>query len=406
MATYNYRAYGPQGEYFEGSIEAANSELARDMLWSQGRTPFRIHAATQGDAKWWQRELFSGSPFKGKDLVAFTREFATLAAAEMPLDDTLRILRDQATSPPVRMLVDTLLADVLNGSTLSDAMQRHAQIFASDYTSVIRAGEIGGRVGEVVAELADLLERRMEIRARIQSAFVYPSILIALSFGSLAIIIGGLVPSIAPMLAGSGKPLPPVVAFLLAIHSRWPDVLLGATAVIAGLLAARAIALRQRACQVGLDRLKLRLPVFGALILQQQTARFTRTLGTMLRAGVPLLQAATSARAVLTNRQMSTTMEAVVESVGRGVALNHALATEGAFSSVAVRMISVGEEAGKLDRMLLRVAVMLEQQSQRTIERLMTVLTPALTVAISLLVGLLILPVMNAVLSINDIAFR
>jgi general secretion pathway protein F len=183
MATYNYRAYGPQGEYFEGSIEAATSELARDILWSQGRTPFTIHAAAPGNVKWWQRELFSGLQFKEKDRVAFTREFATLATAEMPLDDTLRILRDQAASAPVRSLVDALLADVLNGSTLSDAMQRHPQIFATDYTSVIRAGEIGGRVGEVVIELADLLERRMEIRARIQSAFVYPSILIALSFG-------------------------------------------------------------------------------------------------------------------------------------------------------------------------------------------------------------------------------
>src|SRR5712691_9042688 len=186
MPTFRYRAYGMRGELAQGMVEAASERAAGDALWTRGLTAFDLGPADGHTAKWWQRELFSTTGSGRVDLASFTREFATLSAAEIPLDDALRILSEQATSAATRTLAAGLLADVLNGAALSDAMQKRPEVFPADYLSVMRAGETGGAIAEVLGELADLLERRMEVRARVQSALVYPAILIALSMVSLA----------------------------------------------------------------------------------------------------------------------------------------------------------------------------------------------------------------------------
>jgi general secretion pathway protein F len=176
--------------------------------------------------------------------------------------------------------------------------------------------------------------------------------------------------------------------------------------VLSAVLAAISLATRKPDVRQRLDRLKLRLPVLGAFLLQQEAARFARTLGTMLKAGVPLIQAAKSASSVIGNRHIAAGMDRVIEAVHQGTALYRALRAEAVLPAIALQMISVGEEAGKLDRMLTRVAVMLERQTQSNIDRFMSALTPALTVGIALMVGALIMPVMNAVLSINDMVSR
>ena len=406
MPTFRYRAYGMRGEFAQGTIEAASDRAAGDALWTQGLTAFQLDAAEGRAAKWWRRELFSTAGSARVDLASFTREFATLSAAEIPLDDALRILSEQATSTAMRALAANLLADVLNGATLSDAMQKRPEVFPADYLSVVRAGEVGGAVAEVLGELADLLDRRKEVRARIHSALIYPAILIALSLASLAIIAGALVPSIAPIFIGSGKPMPAAVSLILAVTSASPALLTGAMAAAAAVICALLFILRRPGARLAFDRCKLRLPLFGSFLLQRETARFARTLATLLKAGVPLLQASASARGVIANRHVAAGIDGAIAAVREGSALNRALRRETALPAIALRMISVGEEAGKLDRMLLRVAVLFEQQTQRSVDRFMTILTPLLTVTIAVLVGGLIMTIMDAVLSINDVVFR
>lgn len=406
MPTFRYRAYGLDGGLAEGTIDATSSDVATDMLWSRGLTPFLMRVANEAGTRWWNCELFSGGGSQAADLVAFTREFAMLSAAEIPLDDALRILQVQASSPRLRTLVDGLLASVLNGAPLSDAMQKQAKIFPADYIAVVRAGEIGGTLGDVLVELAELLERRAEIRARIQSALIYPCILVALSFGTLAIIVGGLIPSIAPIFGQNGKPMPLGIQIMLAMRERWLEIVIGVAFVASAIIGAVSVATRKPEVRLSLDRLKLRVPLLGAFLLQTETARFARTLGTMLKAGVPLIQATTSACSVIGNRHLAAGMDRAIEAIHQGTSLHRALRQETVLPAMALQMISVGEEAGKLDRMLLRVATMLERQVQTSIDRFMSALTPALTVGVALMVGALIMPVMNAVLSINDLAGR
>jgi general secretion pathway protein F len=405
MPSFQYRAYDARGGLALGRIEANSSNAASEALWAQGLTAFQLKNLAQGEARWWQREVFTRGARRA-DLTSFTREFATLAGADIPLDDCLRILSDQATSSGVRTLVTDLRQQVLNGRTLSDALKQRPEVFPEEYLSIVRAGETSGAMGKVFEELAALLERRQEVRAKIQSALVYPCILLGLSAMSLAVIIGVLIPSIAPIFVQSGKPLPAAVQLLLNVQNWWPEISLG----VAGFLTAGAwatfVALRRPATRLRFDAFRLRLPIIGALALHQETARFSRTLGTLLRAGVPLLQAASSAHAATTNRHFAACLQRAIALVREGASLGSALSSEVALPPVALRMIAIGEEAGRLDQMLLTTAATFEQQTQRSIDRFMTLLTPLLTSGIAVIVGSLILAVMNAIFSINDMAAR
>src|SRR5437762_6883329 len=178
MPTFHYRAYGPDGSFAEGTVDAASADTANDALWSQGLSPFQMRATDEAGKKWWNREIVIGGGSHRADLVAFTREFAMLNAADIPLDDALRILQAQASSSRLRVLVEGLLSEVLNGTPLSDAMQKQSKVFPADYIAVVRAGETGGTLADVLVELAELLERRAEIRGRVQSALIYPCMLV------------------------------------------------------------------------------------------------------------------------------------------------------------------------------------------------------------------------------------
>jgi general secretion pathway protein F len=406
MPTFRYQAYGNGGELAEGSVEAASQADAHDVLFVQGLTAFRLDAAGESATPWWQREIFSSGRSPRGETVALTRELATLIGAEIPVDQVLRVAVEQARTPRMRAVAERLLADVLNGAALSEAMQRHPHIFAPDYVSIIRAGEVGGTVGQVFEELADLLEQRLEIRGRVQSALIYPLILVGLSLVTIGIVLTVLVPSIASAFAESGRSLPGAVQFLVTLQSRWPEV--AAALAVSALAGASAVfmALRSPHTALRVDRWKLKLPIVAGLVLHQETARFARTLGTLLRAGVPLLQAANAASGVIGNRQVAAGMQSAIAMVREGTPLHRALEHETELPALALRMIAVGEEAGKLDRMLLRAAVVFELQTQRSVDRLMTLLTPVLTLTVSLLVAGLLVTVMSAILSVNELAVQ
>jgi general secretion pathway protein F len=406
MTKFRYRACGVDGTSAEGAIDAVSVEAAQDVLWSQGLIPYQVRPDSVSRAKWWQREISFEARSKTADLTAFTRELVTLTAADIPLDDALRILREQISSARLRTLVGNLRTEILNGMLLSDAMEAQPAIFPADYIAAVRAGELGGTVNQVFMELADLLERRLEIQNRIQSALVYPCILSVLSLVTLAVIAGGLIPSIAPIFAEGGRPVPFVIQFMLAVQARWLQIVIFLALMTLVPTAVISATRRKITTRLWLDRYKTKIPVLGPFLLQQEAARFSRTVGTMLRAGIPLVQAAKSGHAVIRNQHVAAGVDRAIESVQQGMALYQALQKETEFPPMTLQMIAVGEEAGKLERMITRVAITLEQQMQTSIDRFMAALTPMLTVSIAAMIGAFILPVMSAVLSINDLAAK
>ena len=404
--SYRYVAYTRAGLPAEGRLQAGSLDDAIEMLWERGLTPFETREDSAGDSvPWWRRELLAPRRPSRRDVAAFTRELATLVQSGIAIDDTLRIVAEQSGGR-MRPVIVAMLELVLDGMHLSDAMARHPAAFQDDYVSMARAGEASGDLARVFAELADLLERRQELAGKVTSALVYPCVLIVLALVAIGVVMGVLVPGLAPIFAQSGKPMPTMIAVIVRCEESWPSIVMAAAAIAVGLVAAATAISRSPTARRAGDRILLDLPLAGTLSAEQNVARFARTLGSLLRCGVPLLAAQIAAGALVRNRHIAAGLVAAIDIVRDGQSLNRALSACPGVPPVALRMIAVGEETGKLGEMLLRIATVLEQQSRRRIERLMTLLTPALTVAIAALIGMLIFTVMNAILAVNEMAIR
>jgi general secretion pathway protein F len=421
LATFQYKAYTAQGVITAGTIVADGLDAAIDALYGSGLTPFETcglpgesvgragqSLASHGKtgASIWKRELFGSNRFSLKELTAFTVELASLTNSGLPLDAAFRIIAGPGASPKTVRLANGLLKDVLAGSQLSEAMARRPEIFPSDYRAILGAGEAGGVTGKVLQQIADLLARRLEIRGKVLSALVYPAILVLMSLVSVLVIVFVLVPSISPIFTDAGLPLPGILNTLADLQENWlrTSILVMAGGVAGAMLWRKA---RQNAdLMLGFDRLKFSLPVIGKLIQIRDAGGFSRALGTLLGARVPLMSALQTAHALVANRYLRGLYQQAIECVPEGTPLHQAFGGIGLLPATSQRLVAVGEESGQLGAMLIQVATVLEGDLQRQIERLVGLVTPILTLAIGGSIGGLIMRVMSAVLSINDLAFQ
>lgn len=421
MATFRYKAYTAQGVITAGTIVADGVDGAIDALYGSGLTPFETQgisgegagrsvqtAAAHGktDVSIWKRELFESNRFSLKELTAFTVELASLANSGLPLDAAFRIIAGPGAAPKTIRLANGLLKDLLAGSQLSEAMARRPEIFPSDYRAILGAGEAGGVTGQVLKQIAEMLARRLEIRGKISSALVYPAILILMSMVSVVVIVFVLVPSISPIFTDADLPLPGVLKTFADLQENWVRTafVLGFGGVAGALLWNRAK--HNAEMMLGLDRLKCSLPVVGRLIQAREAGGFARALGTLLSARVPLMAAMQTARALVVNRHLNALYAKAIDRVPEGTPLHRAFGGIGLLPATSLRLVAVGEESGQLGPMLIQAATALEGDLQRHIERMVGLLTPILTLAIGGGVGALIMQVMSAVLSINDLAFQ
>jgi len=408
MTTFHYRAFTAGGDLREGDIDAGTLEEAEDALWRQGLTPFETEIVA-GSGPGAERQSFRIGGRRGPnvaEIAGFTREFATLEQASIPLDQSLRLMASQTASPAQAELAADILKRIVDGASLSEALSHRSDAFNEEYLNIVRAGEAIGDVGASLANLAETLERRLELRGRIQSALIYPALLITLAIISTGVVVGTLVPSVAPIFADNGKDMPAGLKLIIDAEAQWPWFVGALAALIAGGFMLRSMARARPPLGIALDHFFLRLPQVGELLALNETARFARTLGAMTTSRAPLLQGLESARAVVGNRYLKHQLEAVIDAVRSGAGLSASLAGVDKFPPLATQMIGVGEEVGKVDVMLLRVASMFERQTQRSIERVMGLVTPVLTILIAVVVGGLIMTVMDAVLGINELATK
>lgn len=421
MSTFHYRAYSAQGVVTTGTIVADGADAAIDALYGSGLTPFETHSVadeTSGRvarhkvdddasrAPFWKREILASNRFSLKELTAFTVELASLRSSGLPLDAAFRIIAGPGASPKTVRLATGLLKDVLGGLQLSEAMSRRTDIFPPDYLAILGAGEAGGTTGQVLKQIADMLTRRLELRSKVTSALVYPSILILMSLISVGVIVFVLVPSISPIFTDAGLPLPGILKTLSDLQEHWLKAALvaGVTGLVAMLLWHRAK--QDAAIMLGLDRLKYRLPVIGKLIQAREAASFARALGSLLGAGVPMMWAMQIARALVINRHLNALYEKAIERVPEGTQLHQAFDGTGLLPPTSLRLVAVGEESGQLGPMLMQVAAVLEGDLQQRLEKMVGLLVPILTITVGSSIGALIMQVMTAVLSINNLAFQ
>jgi general secretion pathway protein F len=406
MPRFAYTAYDDKGARLEGEIDSPSREEAIAQLFRQGRFPLDVSHADVRAPRWWEREIFGRRLLSQAQITHLTRELATLVKAELPLDQALRIVSLQPLMQArARQAVSGMLRRVLEGASLSEAARLQGA-FPEYYWRIVQAGESSGALGQALDELARFLERSSEFRQRVVSALLYPMLLLVTAGIALLVVVTVLIPAIVPLFKDAGVEPPLFIRALMAaqefVLDHWQVSL-----PLAGLLTAAAVALsRSETMRQARDRAALRVPVLSAMIQNGQTTVMARTLATLLRNGVPMLQALQIACSVLRNRAMAAGMSACIEDVKEGLPLSVPLGRSGVFPELAVRLIGVGEQTGQLDVMLSRIADIYDAALQQQLARVTNLLTPVLTIAIGAMVGGLLLSVMGAIVSLNDLALQ
>ncbi|MCD6294466.1 MAG: type II secretion system F family protein, partial [Deltaproteobacteria bacterium] len=360
MATYSYKATDSAGKIVTGVLDADEEKKVVAELQTRGLIPIRI-ALAKGNGK--RLGLNVSEQFLGlfhgvssKDVMAFTQDLATLLEAGLPVDRALSLLIESAEKERFKMVVKNILKTVQGGGYLSDAMAKHPKAFTSFYVSMVRAGEAGGVLEAVLSRLGEFLESAQELKDYIKSAMVYPIFLVGVGGVSIIILLTFVIPKFSIIFADMGQTIPLSTQLLLGIshllQSYWWAIL---AALGTGYFFLRKY-LKTPAGRLKFDRKKMTFPVVGELIKKIEVARFARTLGTLTKSGVPILQALMLVKDIVGNKVISAAMENVYTRVKEGDRLSKPLRDTGIFPPLAIQMITVGEETGRLDSMLLRVA--------------------------------------------------
>lgn len=403
---FHFEAFDGAGNLIEDDVEATTSEEARRIIRARGVTPYEVRASGGSDFLFREISLDRSRQIGDVRFARLARDLAVLLQAGLSLDAALRITATIVENPRARQLVLDLSDGVLQGSTLADAMAGMGKTFRPEFVRIVQAGELGADLGGAMLELADLLDRRVEIANRIRSAMAYPALLIGLAVISIAIVLGLLVPAVTPLFLENGMPLPAIIAAMEAVRQNASWILALVAAGVAALALSIVVARRSVALRTRLDQLYLSVPIVGRITELREAGRFTRTLATLIKAGVPPLQAFQASCPLVRNHHIRVRLERSLAEIRAGVSIGNALSTAEALPAVVQQMVTVGEESGRLQDMLARAALILERQEELRTARALAALTPAITILVAGMIAAIILSVMGAILSINELALR
>ncbi len=405
MALFHYKAVTPTGETQEGDLDGQTQALIVERLQGMGLIPIRVEETTSAaSASDNGGGLFSKKRISQDDVAVFTQEIATLLKAGLPLDRCLEILISLSANEQVRELMVLLREDVRGGAALSKAMEARKGVFSRFYLNMIRAGEAGGALDVVLQRLTEFMERSKELRDTVKSALIYPVILIGVAILSVAILLVWVVPQFSQMFADSGKALPVPTQVVIAmgdiVRKYWWVMVAGGI----GIYAWFGKQMREPASRYRWDKRLLALPLLGDLIGKLEVARFSRTLGTLIGNGVTLLAALSIVKETLNNTVMAKGLGDVANQLKEGKGLGKPLFETGLFPKLAVHLVMVGEETGKLQDMLIRVADIYDREVNNSVKRLLALMEPVMILGLGLVIGGIIMSILVAILSVNDLA--
>jgi general secretion pathway protein F len=408
MALYRYRAVNAAGDVAAGELDAANESEIVERLRDQGLMPMQVVAASgersPGAPKPARRRSWFVSRRVTRDnVLAFTRELATLLGAGLPLDRALEILISLAPSPPVAVLLQTIRDSVRGGKSLSQALDMHREIFSRFYVNIVRAGEAGGALGAVLTRLAETMERNKELRDNVLSALIYPTILILVAVASIMVLLVYVVPTFQQTFAQAGKalPLPTQVVIFVGTGLRkywWLLILI----VVSGVWLFRR-RLRRPEVRFRWDQRLLRWPLIGDLVAKVEVARFARTLATLLANGVTLLSGLSIVKDTMTNSVLASALDGVVTRLREGKGFGRPLIETGIYPRLATQLILVGEESGRLEEMLSRVADVYDREVAISIKRFLAVLEPVLILSLALFVLAIVLSILMGIVGMSEL---
>jgi general secretion pathway protein F len=409
MPLYSYRAVTPAGDVSSGELEAANESEIVDRLRDQGLMPMQIAqsigavAAGERAAKPARASLFAPRRVTRDNVLGLTRELATLLRAGLPLDRALELLITLAPSLPVAVMLQGIRDEVRGGKSLSQALDARREVFSRFYVNIVRAGEAGGALGTVLARMAETMERTKELRESVRSALIYPTILVFVAVASVMVLLVFVVPQFQTTFAQAGKalPIPTQIVIVAGTFLRnWWWALIPA-AVLA------VIWFRRRGRTPAVRRLRdtrmLRMPLVGDLIAKVEIARFARTLATLLANGVTLLAGLSIVKETMGNVVLQNALDGVTAKLREGKGFGRPLAETGLFPRLATQMILVGEESGRLEEMLGRVADVYDREVATAIKRFLAVLEPVLILGLAVLVGGIVFSILLGVMGMSEL---
>ncbi len=401
MPSYSYEAMNSVGQPVKGAVDAASSEEAVAKVRAQGNFPTKIkEASTRAAGAPAAVGVGAGRPGRrksagrvpGKLLSQFTRQLATLVDAGLPILRSMRILEQQQKPGMLRVAIRLVAEDVEGGSTLSEAMSRHPKTFDRLYVNMVRAGELGGVLDLILTRLADFLERAQALKRKVISAMIYPICVISFAIVIVVGVMYFVIPSFQDIFADMDQGLPALTQMLLDISAWVKDdygwlVMMGFP--IAIFLMFKLVKMSQGGRYI-VDNLKLHVPIFGQIVAKSSVARFTRTLGVLLSAGVPILEALTITRDTAGNEAFSRALAKVHDGIREGDSFADPLRQAKIVEPMVVNMIDVGEETGELDTMLTKIAETYEDEVETLVSSMVSLLEPIMVITLGCIVGFIV----------------
>jgi len=388
MALFGYKVRNPQGNVLTGTMEAREQRMVIDRLRYQRFIVLEIGEIKKSTS----RDLLDTINFlkkrvKQKDLVLFSRQLSTLIGAGVPIVQGLTILLEQIENPAFKKVVASIREDIESGTSITEALSRHPTVFGELYVSMVRSGELGGILDVILERLSAYLESAAALRAKIRSAMIYPAVIGLVAGGVTAFLLIVVVPTFVKIFEQAGAKLPLPTQILLAVSNFLRRYIIF---VIIGLIAF-VVGLRQyyrtEAGSMYIDRLLLRIPLFGPLLRKVAVAKFTKTFGTLVKSGVPILQALETVAKTSGNRVIEKAVLQAKESIREGERISDPLKASGAFPPMVTQMISVGEETGNLDAMLSKIAEFYEQEVDAAVSGLTSLIEPVIVVFMGVIIG-------------------
>jgi type IV pilus assembly protein PilC len=385
--TFHYNSIDVAGRKSKGTVEAANESAAMNMLKSRGEVPLELSAAGQGMNKDLKIPGF-GNKTKLKDLAVFARQFATMTSSGMSLLRSLAILEEQTSSAPLKKAIGEVRTDVAGGVSLSSSMVLHDRVFPRLMIAMIRAGEAGGMIDAALEQSAASLEKDTALRGKIKGALTYPAIVLSFTFVLIAAVLIFIVPIFEQMFKNLGGKLPAITQFLVdASHNMWWIGPLVLTVGIGGTVTFKRRLRQSPEFRLSVDRVKLKLPVFGSLFRKLAMSRFSRNLGLLLNVGVPVMQALSVVGETTGNEVINAAMKDVQAAVRDGQTMSSALRHHKIFPEMVTQMIEVGEESGQISQMLDKVADFYDREVDSAAESLTASIEPIMVLVMGAVVG-------------------
>ena len=408
MTVYYYKATDQNGKYVEGDISAPDYKGAVQKIRKLNYFPVKVSEGKKSSKLSPGMSLplpAWGSPIPTKDLMTLTQQLATLVDSGLTLDDALSTLIKLAETVKTKTILSEIRKQVHGGSSFADALAEHPKVFSKLYVNMIRAGEAGGILGETLSRLAMFMEKSVELKNSIRSAMVYPAILTFVGGTAVVILITFVIPQFSKLFEEMGAALPLPTQIMLGISSTiinyWPALILG----ILGFISALTFYIGTNKGRLRWDEMLLKLPLFGSLIRKIEVSRFSLTMATLLKSGVPILRAMGIVQSIMINRVIADSVTNLKQALKRGKGLSGPLEEAGIFPPMAVHMITVGETSGSLDEMLTKVSKTYDKEVEQSIKQVISLIEPMMILLMALIIGFIVISMLLAIFSANDISF-